>query len=371
MRCMINSIGGVALLLATQSAWSQSTLTLYGVADVFLQYQGNGSTHSIAGRSGGNSGSSFGLKGEEDLGNGLKAKFTLESGYNINNGTSFVDSSSLFYRQAWAGLTHADYGSLSFGRQYQPTFWAIYYTDPFRGDEALSPVAAAAVAVDRSTLATQAASGRTSNSIEYQSPVVGGFKLYTMYAFESTTAQPVAQSVGNLFDVAVTYTGGALFVGLAYQNQHAGSEALPGLPATLNLLGTERFTGAIAYRLGIVNLQANYTYNRSRDAAAGSLAAQLGASHPYSFAEVGATIQATVADTIGIAGIERSARGAHDSAEGIEVGIDHTMSKRTQIYARCGYIKNHGSSTVSWPAASVTELGSSQRLVALGLTHRF
>ncbi|MBN3755602.1 porin [Paraburkholderia sp. Tr-20389] len=370
--CFIKQgMSAVALLLAAQGAWAQSTVTLYGVADGFVQYLGNGSTHSFSERSGGNSGSNIGLKGEEDLGGGLKAKFVLESGYTLNNGGFFVDSSSLFYRQSWVGMTHTDYGSLTAGRQYQPTFWAIYYTDPFRGDEVLSPLAAVAVAVDRNTIATQAASGRTSNSIEYQSPVVGGLKLYTMYAFASTATQPVAQNIGNLFDIAISYTGSALYVGLGYQNQHAGSEALPGMPAALNMLGTERFTGGIAYRIGIVNLQANYSYNRSKDAPKGSMAALLGASHSYSFAEVGATIQATAVDTVEIAGVERSARGVHDSAEGIELGYDHNISKRTTLYARAGYIRNHGSSMMSWPGVAVTEAGSSQRLVAFGMTHRF
>ena len=370
--CFIRKgIGGAAVLLAAQSAWAQSSLTLYGVADSFVQYLGNGSAHSFSLRSGGSSGSSLGVKGEEDLGGGLKAKFVLESGYTINNGAFFVDSSALFYRQAWVGLAQDKYGSLTFGRQYQPTFWAIYFTDPFRGNEMLSPVGAAAVAVDRNTLATQSATGRTSNSIEYQSPVVGGLKLYTMYAFASTSTLPVAENVGNLFDVALSYSGYELYVGVAYQNQHAGTEAVPGLPAALNLLGTERFTGAIAYRIGIVNLQANYTYNRSSDAPAGSLAAQLNAAHSYGFAEVGATIQASAADVVEIAGVQRSARGVHDSAEGVQIGIDHNISKRTQIYARAGYMKNHGSSMMSWPGVPVTESGSSQRLVAVGLSHRF
>ncbi|TAL93450.1 MAG: porin [Paraburkholderia sp.] len=370
--CIIKQgIGGAALLLAAQGAWAQSTLTLYGVVDSFVQYLGNGSTHSFSERSGGSSGSSLGIKGDEDLGDGFKARFVLESGYTVNNGAFFVDSSILFYRQAWVGLTHVDYGSLTFGRQYQPTFWAIYYTDPFRGDEMLSPVAAAAVAVDRHTLATQAASGRTSNSIEYQSPVVGGLKLYTMYAFSSTTTLPVVQTVGNLFDISLTYSGYGLFAGLAYQNQHSGTANVPGLPAALNMLGTERFTGSLAYRIGIVNLQANYTYNRSSDAPAGSLAARLGAAHSYSFAEIGATIQATSVDMVEIAGIERNARGVDDNAEGVELGIDHSISKRTQIYARAGYIRNHGTSTMSWPAVSVTESGLSQSMVALGITHRF
>jgi predicted porin len=359
------------MVLAVQGAWAQSSVTLYGSVDNFVQYLGNGSTHAFSNRSGGDSGSSLGIRGEENLGGGLRAKFVLESGYNTNNGSFLIDSSTLFYRQAWVGLAHDTYGSLTFGRQYQPTFWAIYYTEPFRGDEVLSPLAAVAVDIDRNTLATQAASGRTSNSIMYQSPVVGGLKLYTMYAFASTQTLPVAQNIGNLFDVAVSWSGYGAYAALAYQNQHAGSEAVPGLAGAMNLLGTERFTGALAYRIGIVNLQANYTYNRSNDAPAGSLAARMNAAHSYSLAEVGASIQATSADTVEIAGVQRSARGVHDSAEGIEIGVDHNLSKRTQVYARAGYIKNHGSANVSWPAVVVTEPESSQRLFALGLLHRF
>lgn len=371
MHSISKALVGASLSVAAGGALAQSGITLYGVADVFVQYLGNGSTHSWSERSGGNSGSNFGLRGSEDLGGGLKAAFVLENGYTINNGGFFVDSSTMFYRQAWVGLNHENYGSLTFGRQYQPTFWAIYPTDPFRGDEVLSPLSAAANAVDRNTLATQSASGRSSNAIVYQSPVTAGFKLYAMYGLASTATQPVPQSIGNILDLALTYQGAGLYAGLAYQNQHAGTEAFPGLPAALNVLGTERFTGALGYRIGVVNLQANYTYNRSKDAPAGSLAARLGASHSYSIAEVGATIQATPADVIEIAGIERDVRGVHDDTPGIELGFEHLLSKRTTIYARAGYMKNNGVAKMSWPAVVVTEANASQTLVALGMAHRF
>ncbi|MFX1674813.1 porin [Paraburkholderia sp. A2WS-5] len=371
MRSSSKYMIGMSLLVAAGSAAAQSSVTVYGVADTFIQFLGNGAKHSWSERSGGNTGSSFGLRGSEDLGGSLKAVFTLENGYNISNGGFFVDSSALFYRQAWVGLNHAQYGSLTLGRQYQPTFWAIYPTDPFRGNEVLSPLAAAASAVDMKTIATQSAQGRSSNSIVYQSPVVGGLKLYAMYGFAATTTLPIPQTMGNIFDVALTYSGYGFYAGLAYQNQHSGSESVPGLPVALNLLGTERFVAALAYRIGIVNLQANYTYNRSKDAPAGSLAARLGAAHSYGIAEVGATIQATSADTIEIAGIERNVRGVHDNTPGVEIGIDHLLSKRTTIYARAGYMKNNGTSTMSWPGIAVSGANATQTMVALGMSHRF
>ncbi|POR47733.1 putative porin [Paraburkholderia eburnea] len=371
MRLIRQSICGAAAALMAASAAAQSSVTLYGVADVFFQYLDNGGNHSYSMRSGGNTGSMVGLKGSEDLGNGLKAAFDVESGFNINNGALFADTTALFYRQAWVGLNHEKYGSLTFGRQYQPTFWIVYPTDPFRGNEVLSPLSAGVLAVDRNTLATQAVTGRTSNSVLYKSPNMGGFQLYAMYGFAATVTQPVPEQSGNTLDLGLSYSGYGLYAGLAYQFQHPGTETVPGLPAALNLVDTEHYTGAIGYRIGIVNLQFNYGYNRPHDASAHSLAALLGAARSNSLMEFGATIQATPADAIMIAGFERNVRGVHDNTPGVQIGADHSLSKRTSLYMRAGYMKNNGSATMSWPGVSVSGPGTKQVLAVVGMTHRF
>ena len=58
----------------------------------------------------------WGIRGREDLGNGNSAIFTLESGFNLNNGESVMGA--LFARQAFVGLQSDDWGSLTLGRQY-------------------------------------------------------------------------------------------------------------------------------------------------------------------------------------------------------------------------------------------------------------
>ncbi|BAN27597.1 outer membrane porin OmpC family (plasmid) [Caballeronia insecticola] len=362
-------------------------MTLYGVADTFVQYLSNGGTHSYSVRSGGSTGSLFGLKGTEDLGNGLKAVFDVENGYNINNGAFFADSTAMFYRQSWVGIKHDTYGSLTFGRQYQPSFWAVYFTDPFRGNEVMSPLAAAdlASATDRSTLATQYVSGRTSNSIVYQSPDLKGVHLFAMYALPATVTQPVPVRSGAMLDLAANYSGYGFYAGLGYQYQHGAQEtaplvaSAPGLLTTFDLMGTEHFTGALAYRVGIVNFQFNYSYNRPKDTPPGAVVVitptvqvpLASLVHSSSIMELGATIQATPEDVIEIAGVERDVRGVHDNTLGIEVGVDHSLSKRTSLYMRAGYLKNNGTANMSWPGVTAVASGSKQILAALGMTHRF
>ena len=72
------------------TASAQSSVTLYGVVDAFYQYaNGDDSVNRL--QSGGINGSRLGVRGVEDLGGGLKALFTLESGINIDTGTTGQD----------------------------------------------------------------------------------------------------------------------------------------------------------------------------------------------------------------------------------------------------------------------------------------
>ena len=75
-------------LLSTTAAMAQSTVTLYGVADGGINYVSglkNGSSTAIA--SGIMEGSRWGMRGNEDLGGGYKAIFTLESRFELDTGS--------------------------------------------------------------------------------------------------------------------------------------------------------------------------------------------------------------------------------------------------------------------------------------------
>jgi predicted porin len=111
--------------LTSSSAFAQSSVTLYGVLDTGVEYvtHANAAGNSILRTPNitGTQPSRWGLRGSEDLGGGLHAVFTLESGFNVANG-ALNQGGREFGRQAFVGLD-SKYGLLSFGRQYSMTYW--------------------------------------------------------------------------------------------------------------------------------------------------------------------------------------------------------------------------------------------------------
>ena len=104
------------------SAHAGTSVTLYGIIDTGLGYTQfkNQSTDIKATRTGFydgvQSGNRWGLRGSEDLGDGLRTVFALESGFTLQNGKA-AQGDRLFGREATLGLAHDNWGSMVFGRQ--------------------------------------------------------------------------------------------------------------------------------------------------------------------------------------------------------------------------------------------------------------
>ncbi len=127
-----------AFVGAAQAAEEQKSVTLYGVIDAALRYTSNSYYSAATGKASGYqgfsqglfNGSRFGLKGSEDLGNGLKAIYTLEAGVILGTGVS-DQQGQLMGRQSWAGLQDDKLGTLTAGRQYGNFSGAIGTGDVF------------------------------------------------------------------------------------------------------------------------------------------------------------------------------------------------------------------------------------------------
>ncbi|KWK85819.1 porin [Burkholderia ubonensis] len=198
-------VAALSGVLAT-AAHAQSSVTLYGLIDAGITYTNNQGGHSAWQQSTGSvNGSRWGLRGAEDLGGGLKAIFTLENGFGINNGT-LKQNGREFGRQAFVGLSHSVYGSVTLGRQYDSV---VDYLGPlsltgtqYGGTQFAHPF-------DNDNLNN---SFRINNAVKYQSANYNGLKFGALYGFSNSSnfANNRAYSVGASysfmgFNVAAAY----------------------------------------------------------------------------------------------------------------------------------------------------------------------
>jgi predicted porin len=132
----VKTLVAVAMAMGTTlSASAQSTVALYGVAD--LGYRsvkgldaGNAASpaNATALASGINTTSRMGFRGSEDLGNGLKAEFNLETGWNLDSGVQ-ANATKFFDRASFVGL-RGNWGGVTVGRQTTVLADALGTIDP-------------------------------------------------------------------------------------------------------------------------------------------------------------------------------------------------------------------------------------------------
>ena len=169
----------IAALSILNPARAQSNVTLYGIVDAFGQYL-SGDTRNYRLQSGGLSGSRFGLRGQEDLGDGLAAVFLLESGINVDDGTN--GQNAFWGRQAYVGLRSNSWGQLTLGRQYSSIYViATEYsafsnvagpsTNVIGGFGGYEPVRGS-----NDSAAGNGGSARVNNSVRYESPEWNGLR---------------------------------------------------------------------------------------------------------------------------------------------------------------------------------------------------
>ncbi|SAK48158.1 porin [Caballeronia ptereochthonis] len=223
-------IAGTALASLAGVAQAQSSVTLYGLIDAGLTYTNSQITGTGAGghsnwqmTSGGVQYSRWGLRGAEDLGGGLQAIFTLENGFNLNNG-QLSSANRIFNRLAYVGVSSRDFGSLTLGRQ---TDGMVDFLGPLSltGTQYGGTHFAHPFDVDNLNDSFQ-----INNSVKYQSPDFAGFKLGALYGFSN---QAGGFANNRAYSVGMSYAWGPLNFGAGYLhlNNAAGS------PAQLNTNG--------------------------------------------------------------------------------------------------------------------------------------
>lgn len=221
-------------------ALAQSSIQLYGVADAFVKY-GKWMGDDVAGvDDGGIDGSRLGFRGEESLGNGLKAVFVLEEGFNIDTGKSCcmtgADSSAnsgsnVFTRQSYVGLK-GSFGQVALGRQYAPG----YFIDAYDALQSMTPSVQSWLSLLGNLTITPNAPARWNNAVAYNGEfnAVSFSAIYSAGNRESDSGRNLTVhgiNVGRVdysdddkYGLSLKYDNGPLKVGAIYQEIKFGKD---------------------------------------------------------------------------------------------------------------------------------------------------
>ncbi|MBF8803514.1 porin [Pseudomonas asiatica] len=308
---------------------------IYGLFDYGLTYVSNeGGNSKLSARDGVNYGNRIGLSGSQDLDYGLKAIFTLEHGFYLNDGT-ITQNGKTWGRQAFAGLQHEKYGTLTVGRQYD--FIWDYLTQLNIGGYA-STYAGHSGDLDRIS------GWRVDRSIKYQSPDYDGFKFGVMYGSDEPAY--AGQNTGDSKTVSFGATYANKDWGLSgayvkvdnsaiYPEFQIGVQELFGKPLPFNGTPTivDQEIGIVGgfYQLGKTTLVANTALVRlTQD---GERADQ----HVY---EIGGLYPFT-AKTSGILAYQYSEFEDHDFNQ-FTFGLKHDITPKFWAYASYSILRASG-----------------------------
>jgi general bacterial porin, GBP family len=233
MKKSLIALAVLGAMSATASA--QSSVTLYGIIDIGVQWiekgvntAPSGSTPSYNAESavvidgGYQSGSRFGLRGAEALGGNWAAVFALEGGFDPSTGMS-GQGSRLFGRQAYAGLRHNAGGTVAFGRFATPSsgtgdFDLFGFVDPFGTGWGINSLGSTFIPSNAL---------REDNAVLWASPSWAGFKFAAMYSGNINGAENLPSGNNTeAFTLAGNFNWGILGAAVTYDQVMA-----PNVPA--------------------------------------------------------------------------------------------------------------------------------------------
>ena len=393
---MKKTLAAVAVLGAFAGSALAADVQLYGIVDTGLRYLhsdfdiGNGkgsggalgnydATDSFSMESGMASGSRFGFKGTEDLGNGLTVGFILENQFNSDDG-SLKDNDHFFRREASLFL-EGGFGKFAMGRigsiNGGTSSWAQHGVMSAFGTSWGSYAANADTVFGNSQI--------WDNMIAYQTPSFAGFKVYAQYGMGSNNYENESGS-DRYYAIGASYANGPLNLFLSvdsvnYKSWDGKTATDPDDAWTVRLGGN--------YDFEVVKLFAGFSYfdNAKLSNYSGVLVDRIKYQDPTVIGSMqmegwslGVSASVPVAGGQVLAGVGYMDAEASDAVGAkvpqwkdaemsrwvVSVGYDYPFSKRTDVYA----VATFNQDSVEFNSDMKDE-DPSVYGVMVGLRHRF
>lgn len=325
----------------TTAAIAQSSVTIYGRVNTTVEHQklGNNKATGVA-----NNNSRIGFKGVEDLGNGLKAGFQLEAGFNSDNGSDPLT----FKRQSEVNLS-GTFGMVRLGNFYPESYYATSDYIGMHNHETGSSTDA---------LYYDAAwfnGNGTGNKVAYRTPTFNNFWAEASVSLhEKANAAPAVNK--NAYDLAANYNNGPLSLGAGYSYWNSNYQV-----AVRGLYSFGQFVVGAYYQRSEDDNAILSTGAGSRDNIRLSGMYVLNASEFHA--------------NIGYA--DKWGKIKNSSATQWTLGYNYNLSKRTKVYSyytriNSGKGMDYSSGSASFDSIKTgTAPGDNFSSFALGIRHNF
>jgi predicted porin len=315
-------IAGMLGLFAAGAANAQSSVQLYGQVDEWVgatKFPGSDRAWNVSG--GGMSTSYWGLKGAEDLGNGYKAIFALESFFRAQNGQfGRFQGDTFFARNSYVGI-QAPYGTFTAGRLTTQLFVSTILFNPFVDSYVFSPMVYH-VFLGLGTFPDQGVVGDSgwNNSVQYTTPDFNGLSGSAMYSFGN---QP-GDGRSKKYSAQFLYFRGPFAATGVYQYVNFNNN-----PGDLSTFITGYKSQSVAqiglsYDLKYVKFFGQYMYTNND--------IDVGSFH-VNTAQGGVTVPLGPGSVMASYAYSRSNGGLDQTHKSWAVGYDYPLSKRTDVYA--------------------------------------
>jgi len=360
-------VTGLGLALAAGAACAQSNVTIYGVVDAAVEHvtdvgpSGAGLTRMA--NLTGSYPSRLGFRGNEDLGGGVRALFTLEMGFSPDSGV-LNQGGRGFGRQSFVGLA-GPWGSVTLGRQYTMLFWSLLEAD------VMGPHLHGMGSFD-----SYVPNARADNAVAYRG-TFNGFTLGATYSLGRDAVNagpspagtncagesPTDKKACREWSALVKYDAPAWGAALAIDELRGGTGAFAGLTSS-GMKDTRVSVNGYA-RLGAAKLGAGLI-RRDNDASVATPRSDLwylGATYPL-------YPQWVVDGQL----LRLKYKGSPNEAKLAVLRATYNLSKRTAVYASAARINNDGTLALSVSGGQVGSnpvAGGSQTGVAAGIRHTF
>jgi predicted porin len=376
---MRKSLVALAAVAAT-SAVAPTSVTVYGTIDASVQNitRINGQKNGTAYVDGAVSSSVWGLRGAEDLGGGMQAKFAAEGDFMSNNGGTH--STGLFRRGLNVGLASATAGELTLGLKGNPLIAAAGGTVPVGGNSVTTNLASSLGYADF----------YTKNGVTYTSPkLLNGLVVTGQHGLSNSSAD--AESYGSMNAFSAIYTNGPLKVTAAAQARRESaaatgySAANASTPAANDVAGVDGAAAKDSFNKKTQVVGVSYELNSKLTLAAARMSTKAATAFGGAYGAqknatiLGAGYKASPVLTLGLNLIH-----AEDSNL-TNVQARYALSKRTTTYAQLTQARNDANGRVNFapvatntgssPAVNVNGLagttGKNQSAFGVGVMHSF